>query len=764
MTERIRELRLTAFRGVPSSMEISLGEGNSLVVFGENGTGKSTIADALEWYFTGEIELLAHEGRQHAVRHLGSAQGLETSVELQTGGDLSGRAVFPDLVNEQARALASRETFILRGRTLADFINKTKTEKWKSLAEILGLDGIDGLRSDLHRSRTELRRRAKAAADELEARRAALRPDGEEPSEEILLRDLRQVCDALGLRSPETLDHLTDPAWLGGMVGRVATRSVAAQRSALLSDLQSARTTQRWDPSVLERWNTLAGTDRLSLLQLLEGAHAYVAGHAKLGVCPLCGQAVAARELAQRLRAALLELATTAQALETTRSELGDQLRALAEAQRQRDGLRLSAGLLRLELPPVPASPHGALQAKLDAQNPIDAEEVNGFLAQLAQWDQTAHGQSAAADTAPSDRSESEDQRAMLFSLCQQIQAWRTARREAGHAARARELADAVYGAYELRQQAYLSEILDRINHRVAEIYEHLHPGEGLSEVSVEPWTAKGVELAVTFHGTKQRPPHGVLSESHLNSLAIALFLAMADTFNERVGFLVLDDVINSFDLEHRGSLADLLACKNDGQLIVLTHDRQFFEHLARRAPSWQTLELTSWSYEEGPRTRRFQTRSLLAEAQACLDNGDVNGAATKTRRALEEQLQEACGGLQALLAFRRGADNDRRELGELFIGLRRALKTHAKAWLSELEPLLKALEADVSATLNVEAHASRGRAAPGEVSAALERAARLDAAWSCSGCGTRVWWKGTPEAARCKCGQRQFPPTSAGT
>ena len=41
-----------------------------------------------------------------------------------------------------------RETFLLRGRTLADFINKTKTEKWKALVEILGLDAIERLRED----------------------------------------------------------------------------------------------------------------------------------------------------------------------------------------------------------------------------------------------------------------------------------------------------------------------------------------------------------------------------------------------------------------------------------------------------------------------------------------------------------------------------------------------------------------------------------------------------------------------------------------
>jgi hypothetical protein len=278
--------------------------------------------------------------------------------------------------------------------------------------------------------------------------------------------------------------------------------------------------------------------------------------------------------------------------------------------------------------------------------------------------------------------------------------------------------------------------------------------------VSIEPWTAKGIELAIDFYGSRQRPPHGVLSESHLNSLAIAVFLAMAASFNEKLGFLILDDVINSFDVEHRGRLAELLADGfSDWQLIVLTHDQQFFEHLSRRAPSWRKIEFTSWSHASGPRTTRYETSGMLAAARERLESGDVHGAATKGRRALEELLQEVCEALGAPLPFRRGQANDRREIGELFIGLRRSLKAHAKSQLQSIEPMFKHLEADVGATLNVAAHASRGRSGAGEVKAALERIETLDALWSCPECRTRVWHKGTPDAARCRCGKSAFPP-----
>ena len=65
-------------------------------------------------------------------------------------------------------------------------------------------------------------------------------------------------------------------------------------------------------------------------------------------------------------------------------------------------------------------------------------------------------------------------------------------------------------------------------------------------------------------------------------------------------------------------------------------------------------------------------------------------------------------------------------------------------------------------ATLNVEVHGSRGRAAASEVRAALTRINALDETWSCPECRTRVWHRGTPDAARCKCGRTSFPPVRA--
>jgi energy-coupling factor transporter ATP-binding protein EcfA2 len=757
--EKLQRLVMHAFRGIPGEMTVDFGRGESIVVYGDNGTGKSTIADALEWYFTGEIELLSHEGRQHAVRYLGGDGGV-TSVEVVTDGTLGGTVVFPDERKPEAFDAVRRETFLLRGRTLADFINKTKTEKWKALVEILGLDAIESLREDLQRARNDLRKASKAAEDEVRTYRRALTSGTEAVTEETVLGNLQQICRRLGVDRPSSLDQVVEPSWLTAAVGASAAASASSERESLLAEI-SLLSTPALDPGALEAWNALVSSDRVRLLpraSLVREAKRLFETHAiDRGRCPLCGQAVDEEALARQIESALVEVLEASRDLERFRDPVVQQWEDLEAAREKRLSISNRARGMGMDLPSLPALPGTPLPDSVDTLTPVDIRSITSYLSDIRKWDRAAGKLARQASPEPDARN---TQLVMLAALCQQVNAWRQAEKKAARAVRAFNLADTVFDAYQTKQKEDLAELLKQISRRVARIYSALHPGEDLDSVSIEPWTAKGVELAIEFHGSRQRPPHGVLSESHLNSLAIALFLAMAETFNEQLGFLLLDDVINSFDVEHRGRLAELLADGfADWQLIVLTHDQQFFEHLSRRAPWWRKLEFTSWSYASGPRTTRYQTSGILAAARERLESGDIQGAAAKARRALEELLQEVCEALWAPLPFRRGQANDKREIGELLQGLRRTLKERAKPTLESIEPLLRNLEADVAASLNVAVHASRGRPAASEVEAALQRISALDERWSCPACRTRVWHRGNADAGRCKCGQAVFPP-----
>jgi uncharacterized membrane protein len=235
--ERVIRLGMQAFRGVPRKLEVELAQGASAVLFGENATGMSTVADALEWYFTAGIAFLRHEGREGAVRHVGAGDGVATSVTVETTGSLGGTLVLDGTLIRDVRE-AGRETFLLRGRTLTAFVERTKSEKWKALADLLGLDQVDQFRLHLQTARNELRKAAEDAVAEERSASQALAQKVDAVTEQDILEALSELCRKAEVVVPTTLDEALSPKWSGSLAAPAGDSS-AVQVAALQSDLRT---------------------------------------------------------------------------------------------------------------------------------------------------------------------------------------------------------------------------------------------------------------------------------------------------------------------------------------------------------------------------------------------------------------------------------------------------------------------------------------------------------------------------------------------
>ena len=537
--------------------------------------------------------------------------------------------------------------------------------------------------------------------------------------------------------------------------------SAGAVKAALLAELDAAEL--EIDTAALEAWNETIGSETgdPTKVDVLSAASRFIEENPDAKQCPVCDKKVAGDTLKKKIAATLVELeehSTRFTEAETAAETAAD---TLLQAQKDRARWRTKAKELGVALPAI-ADAAKPVKSAIAARRAIDVESVSAFVDTVGEWDTNARtllsAQSEQAE-APSTRNQAIEFGQLLVAAKQ----WSDAAAVEASAKRAYERADAVFEICQAEQRKYVQTVLEQISSEVARLFERLHPDTGkIGSVAVETWGDKGIELAVDFYGQRQRPLHGVLSESYMNSVAIVLFLAMARTFNERLNFLVLDDVVNSFDVTHRGRLGDLLIEEfQDWQLVVLTHDRYFFEQVRRKVKGWSAYQVLGWSYERGPSLREHRGATDIDAAFELMEAGSIGDAARRGRRGLEHVLKELCEGAEVPLPYRRGNDNEFREIGQLLNGLRRLLKddSRGKAFLGSIDGKLRALEADAQAVLNAEAHASDAGPSAGEVRSTLERVRDFDVLWTCTKCSTRIWKE---SGVRCKCGASPFPPSVA--
>lgn len=128
--------------------------------------------------------------------------------------------------------------------------------------------------------------------------------------------------------------------------------------------------------------------------------------------------------------------------------------------------------------------------------------------------------------------------------------------------------------------------------------------------------------------------------------------------------FAVLDDVLMSIDAGHRREVATLLKKRFAGtQFILTTHDKHWLEQMKteKLIANRSAVHFRRWTVGAGPSV--MSDRDVWAEAEACLKEDDVRGAAVELRHFLEYLSAELCARLRVAVEFR---PDGQYQLGEL--------------------------------------------------------------------------------------------------
>lgn len=174
------------------------------------------------------------------------------------------------------------------------------------------------------------------------------------------------------------------------------------------------------------------------------------------------------------------------------------------------------------------------------------------------------------------------------------------------------------------------------------------------------------LHLLIDFsENRKAVQPGGYLSDSQIHSLALALRMCAVKAFNTGAPIIALDDIVTSYDADHRRTIAALIASQFAAfQLIVTTHDEQFYRFLKdqQTGADWHFVRITKLDRDYGPRFADERVTDAMISDR--WDAGE--SAANEMRKAEEEWLLGVCRDFGVTLRIRpleRAFSYDRGEL-----------------------------------------------------------------------------------------------------
>lgn len=167
------------------------------------------------------------------------------------------------------------------------------------------------------------------------------------------------------------------------------------------------------------------------------------------------------------------------------------------------------------------------------------------------------------------------------------------------------------------------------------------HPSDLLQELRLP--LRGGDPIQIKFRGAPDqwRNALAILSEGHVRCLGLAILLAK----NIKLGLptLLLDDAVNAIDHDHREGIRTTLFTHPElvkKQLIITCHSPEFIKDIHNTfAPKAPLYILRHHNGDHHPQVSGGNTRNYISQAQACFADNNLRGALAHSRQALEGLL-----------------------------------------------------------------------------------------------------------------------------
>lgn len=731
---RLLELEINNLRGIP---HIKLTpNGQNFLVFGTNGSGKSSIVDAIDFLLTGKISRMVGRGtrdirlKDHgphinftpedvSVRGVFEIDGISEPVEIKRSMIRPRILICDSNAESKIRSIlemANRGQHVLTRREILNYITADARTRSDQIQKLLKITEVEKIRMYLSKARGRLKNKWESAEgskntaiSNINATIGEINFDekkvlviinenrhilGKEPIFEmkssLVKEDIKAVISS---SCPVNVDILESNIH---NICQILSKENKESIKEIDENLRSL-IAQIYDNPRLKKTTELKRLTELGLVLIDEE-----------GNCPLCGTDWKPGELKENLKNQLDNLKEASKILDeilrlssslngkisTLMSNINEILDSLETLEIKDKYLILEHWIKDLE--ELSTILENVLQNYLNnrfsenqIQNLFAPENIGPILDEILSIVKSKVPEATPEQTALE----------MLIRIEENLKIYEEAQIEVGKAYNSYKKAEILVNTYVESMESVLGQLYNGIKDRFEELYIGMH-GEDESNFRAEiiPQRA-GLDFRVDFHGLGVHPPNALHSEGHQDTMGICLYLTLAESITEGlIDIIILDDVMMSVDNGHRRKICKLLANSFKGrQFFITTHDKTWARQLRSEGvvTNKGMIELFNWTLESGPTVGAGF--DIWDKIEDDLIRNDVSAAAAKLRRGSEEFFRLVCDSLQAPVKFK---ESGQYELGDLlpaalgsYNKLLKKAKTASRSWenfdeLSRLEEI----------------------------------------------------------------------------
>ena len=707
MMTKIKSINISGIRGVKDLLTLDLNK-KSILIYGDNGTGKSSLTDAFEWLFYDRIGHLSNEeiGRKgrDALRNIFIPDNEDGYIEIKFDNNkLNSKKSIDNSLNTSISntsddfndfiADSQSENLILRYRDLVEFIIASKTEKLAKLQNIIGFSKVADIRSLLKKNAGRIARNIRSANYDNQKNvkySIILENLGQNAyTDEQLFEGANELIKPLklniGIKSHEDIKKVLKKietkedtslfeqisfftrTWeaLLEVVGNIDNIHESYKSyHTIFKELQK-------DPEKIKK---------LQLLVLLEEGQSVLKNDIiQDDYCPLCQQEKSKVQLIQELNKRIEELEQLAEEKKKL-DEQAEVLEQLVQSNINTIGNLLKEKLFKKEEYEKLKGQIAGIKKSLNVFSNELKKDLSATLTDSVKIEIDKTELSAlvkqSQDTAKAlTETQSSNIKFQIYTkLFQVVTAYAEYQRlekEQGILTRQQTTFEVLYADFIKRQEEALNVFLTMFSQDINDYYTTMNPKEKVEDIKLVPIKKDGDLVGITiecsFFDETKTFPIAYLSESHINCLGLSFFLASVKAFNKENEFFILDDIISSYDRSHRARFAKLLTEKfSDCQIILLTHEQEFFELVSSdvKSKGW-LIENFKWTKNNGTGVEK-RTVDIKNRILKKFKEQNTDGLGNDIRVYAEKVMKEIAFNIAAPVEFRYNEFNEKRMVPEL--------------------------------------------------------------------------------------------------